>query len=167
MIDGLSKKLESTMAASLQPEVAHYEVRAWRNAFSPGAIPDPHGARPQNNSPAYATELQTVMKALKRHGSKAKSRGLRHHAGSVAREDSLMFERGDPTPTSRISARCMASPGRGWKRGWPWLGANENVTAPDCRMVDRCQDYVTQIKLSNLLLAFDTAALQEKYNQNS
>ncbi|HEY5914031.1 MAG TPA: hypothetical protein VJA21_25870 [Verrucomicrobiae bacterium] len=92
---------ESTLVASLlQPQVWNYEVAPWPERVFAGKYPRRAGAgQRQGIPPAYATELQTVMNALNdlnqsRTEWDCGSRGL-----GVLVSDSLMFQRGEPSPS--------------------------------------------------------------------
>ncbi|MDR3459636.1 MAG: hypothetical protein P4N60_19580 [Verrucomicrobiae bacterium] len=92
---------ESTLVASLfQPEVSQYEVAPWPERVFGGhyprsAPPDQRQAMP----PAYATELQTVINTL----NDLKQPQVAWDCGTtgfgVLVSDSLMFQRGEPTPS--------------------------------------------------------------------
>jgi hypothetical protein len=92
---------ESTLTASLfQPEVSKYEVAPWPERVFGGSYP--RSAKPEDRKPippAYATELQTVMNALNDMGQpRVKWDGSTTGIGVVV-SDSLMFQRGEPTPS--------------------------------------------------------------------
>lgn len=92
---------ENTLTASLlQPEVDHYEVmpwpeRIWRGKYRKDAKSDVRVGIPAD----YATELQVVCRALGDMDTKP----IRWNAGTqgigIAVSDSLMFQRGGPTPS--------------------------------------------------------------------
>jgi hypothetical protein len=92
---------ESTLTASLfQPEVAKYEVAPWPERVFGGSYP--RSAAPEDRKPippAYATELQTVFNTL----NDLKQPRVEWDCGTtgigVIVSDSLMFERGEPTPS--------------------------------------------------------------------
>jgi hypothetical protein len=92
---------ESTLTASLfQPEVFKYEVAPWPERVFGGRYP--RSAPPEDRQsipPAYATELQTVFNAL----NDMKQSRVEWSCGTtgvgVLVSDSLMFERGEPTPS--------------------------------------------------------------------
>jgi hypothetical protein len=91
---------ESTLVASLmQPDVWQYEVAPWPERVFAGKYP--RKGNPQEREsmpPAYGTELQVVMNAL----NDMKQPRVAWSAGSsglgILASDSLMFQRGDPTP---------------------------------------------------------------------
>jgi hypothetical protein len=92
---------ESTLTASLfQPEVSRYEVAPWPERVFGGRYPK--GLPPRERkaiSPEYATELQVVFNSLKN----MKQDDVQWDCGTpgigVLVSDSLMFERGDPSPS--------------------------------------------------------------------
>ena len=92
---------ESTLVASLlQPEVSHYEVAPWPERIFGGRYPRNAAAGVRRGiPPAYATELQTVMNAL----NDMDQRRVEWNGGGtgfgLVIGDSLMFQRGDPTPS--------------------------------------------------------------------
>ena len=93
---------ESTLVASLlQPDVSHYEVAPWPERIFGGSYPRnaAEGVR-RGIPPAYATELQTVMNTL----NDMDQRRVAWNGGSsgfgLGVGDSLMFQRGDPTPSN-------------------------------------------------------------------
>ena len=95
------KNWESTLVASLlQPEVSQYEVAPWPERIFGGKFPR-HLPQEQRHAipPAYATELQTVMQAL----TEMKQPDIHWNCGTqgigVLISDSLMFQRGEPTPS--------------------------------------------------------------------
>lgn len=92
---------ESTLTASLfQPDVAQYEVAPWPERIFDLSYPrDSWFVRPRPIPPAYATELQTVTSAL----NDMKQPRVEWDCGTpgvgVLVSDSLMFQRGDPSPS--------------------------------------------------------------------
>lgn len=92
---------ESTLTASLfQPEVSRYEVAPWPERVFGGKYPKK--AAPEDRKaipPEYATELQVVFNSLKN----MKQDDVQWDCGTpgigVLVSDSLMFERGDPSPS--------------------------------------------------------------------
>ncbi len=95
------KNWESTLVASLlHPEVSQYEVAPWPERIFGEKYPR---QLPQEQRhaipPAYATELQTVMHAL----AEMKQPNVQWDCGTrgigVLISDSLMFQRGEPTPS--------------------------------------------------------------------
>jgi hypothetical protein len=92
---------ESTLVASLfQPEVWQFEVAPWPERVFGGRYPRRanYTAR-QPMPPAYATEVQTVFNAL----NDMKQPRIEWDCGTpgvgVLVSDSLMFQRGEPTPS--------------------------------------------------------------------
>ena len=92
---------ESTLAASLfQPEISKFEVAPWPERVFTGRYPG--SAKPEDRQPippSYATELQTVFNAL----NDMKQSRIEWDCGTtgigVLVSDSLMFQRGQPTPS--------------------------------------------------------------------
>lgn len=92
---------ESTMVASLfQPEVWQFEVAPWPERIFGGRYP--RSARREDREgipPKYATELQTVINTL----NDLKQPRVEWDCGTagigVLVSDSLMFQRGEPTPS--------------------------------------------------------------------
>ncbi|MBC8096004.1 MAG: hypothetical protein H7Y43_09345 [Akkermansiaceae bacterium] len=99
--DDYKRNWESTLVASLfQPEVWQFEVAPWPERIFNGRYPK--SAKPENRQtipPAYATELQTVMNVL----NDMKQERVEWDCGTtgigVVVSDSLMFQRGEPTPS--------------------------------------------------------------------
>jgi hypothetical protein len=92
---------ECTLTASLfQPEVDHFEVmpwpeRVWHGLYASAADPTKKTTIP----PDYASELQVVCRALGELTSKGATWADCTRGVGVAVSDSLMFERGGPTPS--------------------------------------------------------------------
>jgi hypothetical protein len=92
---------ESTLTASLfQPAVSRYEVAPWPERVFGGRYP--RSAAPEDRKqipPEYATELQTVFNTL----NDMKQPRVKWDCGTtgvgVLVSDSLMFQRGEPTPS--------------------------------------------------------------------
>lgn len=105
---------ESTLTASLlQPDVWQYEVAPWPERVFNGRYPK--SAKPEDQKPippGYATELQLVFNALK----DMRQPRVEWECGStgvgVVVSDSLMFQRGEPTPSD------------------PWLGNVYGLAMP-------------------------------------
>jgi hypothetical protein len=99
--DDYKRNWESTLTASLfQPEVWQFEVAPWPERIFNGRYPK--SAKPEDRQtipPAYATELQTVMNTL----NDLKQEHVVWDCGTtgigVVASDSLMFQRGEPTPS--------------------------------------------------------------------
>lgn len=92
---------ESTLVASLlQPEVWQYEVSPWPERVFAGKYPRRAGPGERKGiPPAYATELQTVMNALNDLNQPRWEWDCGTRQVGVIVSDSLMFERGEPTPS--------------------------------------------------------------------
>src|SRR5208337_1129067 len=92
---------EATLTASLfQPEVSKYEVAPWPERIFRGRYPRSArtGAR-RSIPPEYATELQTVFNALNDMNQPRTKWDCGTTGIGVVVSDSLMFERGQPTPS--------------------------------------------------------------------
>ncbi|MGH7978652.1 MAG: hypothetical protein ACREE6_04710, partial [Limisphaerales bacterium] len=124
---------ESTLTASLfQPEVWRYEVAPWPERVFGGrypkkAPPDQRKAIP----PAYATELQVVFNSLKN----MKQEDVQWDCGTtgigVLVSDSLMFERGDPSPSDPNMGQIYGMALPFLMRGMPVTPVQlENVAIP-------------------------------------
>lgn len=105
---------ESTLTASLfQPDVFKYEVAPWPERVFGGHYP--RAAAPQDRKPippAYATELQTVFNALNDMNQPRVKWDCGTTGIGVMVSDSLMFQRGQPTPSD------------------PWLGNFYGLAMP-------------------------------------
>ncbi|HXI73195.1 MAG TPA: hypothetical protein VNN22_22890 [Verrucomicrobiae bacterium] len=124
---------ESTLTASLfQPEVAKFEVAPWPERVFNGRFP--RSASPEDRQPippAYATELQTVFSAL----NDMKQSRVEWDCGTtgvgVLISDSLMFQRGQPTPSDPHLGNVYGLAMPLLKHGLPVAPVQlENVTAP-------------------------------------
>ncbi|MDB6021456.1 MAG: hypothetical protein JWQ04_1313 [Pedosphaera sp.] len=125
---------ECTLVASLfQPDVAHYEIAPWPERIFAGRYP--RSARREDRKtipPPYATELQTVMNALNDMDQKQIEWDCGTRGVGVLASDSLMFERGDPTPSDPHLSQMYGLAMPLLKRGLPVTPVQlENVTAPD------------------------------------
>src|SRR5882757_27938 len=92
---------ESTLTASLfQPDVAKFEVAPWPERIFNGRFPRsaPREER-QPIPPAYATELQTVFSSLNDMKQERVEWDCGTLGAGVLVSDSLMFQRGQPTPS--------------------------------------------------------------------
>ena len=99
--DDYRRNWESTLTASLfQTEVAKYEVAPWPERVFGGHYP--RSARRADRKaipPAYAAELQTVFNALNDLKQPHVSWDCGTPGIGVLVSDSLMFQRGQPTPS--------------------------------------------------------------------
>ena len=122
---------ESTLVASLlQPDVWQYEVAPWPERVFGGRYPkkgDPKTREPM--PPAYATEVQTVINAL----NDLKQDRVEWDCGTtgigVLVSDSLMFQRGEPTPSDAHLSHVYGMALPLLKRGMPITPVQlENLT---------------------------------------
>lgn len=124
---------ESTLVASLfQPEVWQYEVAPWPERVFGGRYPK-KGRREEREPipPAYATELQTVMNALNDMKQERVSWDCGTTGLGVLVSDSLMFQRGDPSPSDPHLSHVYGLALPLLKRGMPVAPVQlENVTVP-------------------------------------
>jgi hypothetical protein len=108
------KNWESTLTASLfQPEVSKFEVAPWPERVFGGHYP--RSAAPEERQPippAYATELQIVFSALNDMNQARVEWDCGTTGIGVLVSDSLMFQRGQPTPSD------------------PWLGNVYGLAMP-------------------------------------
>jgi hypothetical protein len=122
---------ESTLVASLlQPEVSRYEVAPWPERIFGGKYPrNAPAEKRQGIPPAYATELQTVMNALNdMNQPKVEWNGGSDGFGLVI-GDSLMFQRGEPTPSDKHLSQVYGLALPFVKRGIPIAPVQlENLT---------------------------------------
>jgi hypothetical protein len=125
---------ESTLVASLlQPEVWQYEVMPWPERVWQGTYPsktDP--AKREPIPPAYAIELQAVINTL----NDLKQTPVQWECGTtrvgVMVGDSMMFQRGEPTPSDAHLGDLYGLALPLLKRGIPIEPVQlENLTAPD------------------------------------
>ena len=139
---------ESTLTASLfQPDVSSYEVAPWPERIFNGRYPHPR-SKPANNftwrrpqiriPPAYATELQTVFNAL----NDMKLPRVEWDCGTtgvgVLVSDSLMFQRGEPTPSDPWLGNVYGLAMPLVMHGLPVMPVQlENVTIPG--FLDNCR----------------------------
>ncbi len=124
---------ESTLTASLfQPEVYRYEVAPWPERVFGGHYPV--NIIPRNRKPIpadYATELQVVFNSLKN----MKQPDAQWDGGTtsvgVLVSDSLMFERGEPSPSDINMSHIYGMAMPLLKRGIPVTPVQlENVVIP-------------------------------------
>ncbi len=124
---------ESTLVASLfQPQVWRYEVAPWPERVFGGRYPA-QGREDLQKSipPAYATEVQTVANVL----NDMHQERVEWECGStgigVVVSDSLMFERGEPSPSDPNLGQVFGLALPLLKRGMPVTPVQlENVTLP-------------------------------------
>lgn len=122
---------ESTLVASLlQPEVWQFEVAPWPERVFGGRYPA-GSPNPQPIPPPYATELQTVMNAL----NDLQQDDVEWDCGTTGLglfvSDSLMFQRGDPSPGDPHLSHAYGLALPLLKRGMPVTPVQlENVTVP-------------------------------------
>jgi hypothetical protein len=125
---------ECTLVASLfQPEVSQFEVAPWPERIFRGRYP--RSAKPDDRKsipPAYAVELQTVMNTL----NDMKQERVEWDCGTrgigVMVSDSLMFQRGDPTPSDSHMSHFYGLAMPLLKHGIPVTPVQlENVTVPN------------------------------------
>lgn len=122
---------ESTLVASLfQPEVRHYEVAPWPERVFGGTYPRKgQPAEREPIPPAYATELQTVMNALNDLDQSRVEWDCGTTGMGVLVSDSLMFQRGDPTPSDPHLSQVYGLALPVLKRGMPVTPVQlENLT---------------------------------------
>ena len=124
---------ESTLVASLlQPDVWRFEVAPWPERIFGGRYPK--SARREDRlgiPPAYATELQTAMNAL----NDLKQPRVEWDCGTTGIGllvgDSLMFQRGPPTPSDSHMSHVYGLALPLLKRGLPVAPVQlENLTIP-------------------------------------
>jgi hypothetical protein len=131
--DDYRRNWESTLIASLlQPEVWRYEVAPWPERVFSGRYPR-RAARDDRHSipPAYATELQTVMNALNDMNQPQSEWDCGTSGLGVVVSDSLMFQRGDPTPSDGHLSHVYGLALPLQKRGMPVTPVQlENVVVP-------------------------------------
>jgi len=122
---------ESTLVASLlQPEVWRYEVAPWPERVFGGRYPR-QGAERKGMPPPYATEVQTVINAL----NDLNQARIEWDCGSTGLgllvSDSLMFQRGQPTPSDPHMSHLYGLALPPLKRGMPITPVQlENVGVP-------------------------------------
>ena len=126
---------ESTMVASLlQPDVWQFEVAPWPERVFGGRYPRSASRDEREPMPArYATEVQTVINAL----NDLKQPKFEWDCGStgigVLASDSLMFQRGQPTPSDPHLGNFYGLAMPLLKRGLPVAPVQlETVTIPNC-----------------------------------
>jgi len=124
---------ESTMVASLlQPDVWQFEVAPWPERVFGGRYPRANKRDERESMPApYATEVQTVINVL----NDMKQPGVEWDCGTtrigVLASDSLMFQRGAPTPSDPHLGNFYGLAMPLVKHGIPVTPVQlENVTVP-------------------------------------
>jgi hypothetical protein len=91
---------QSTLTASLLwPEVWRFEVMPWPDRVFRGLYPTGHRGRREPIPPAYATELMTVITALNDMEQADISWDCGTRGIGVIVSDTMMFQRGDPSPS--------------------------------------------------------------------
>lgn len=123
---------ESTLVASLlQPEVWQFEVAPWPERIFKGRYPA-GSPNAQPIPPPYATELQIVMNALNDLKQPKVSWDCGTTGIGLFVSDSLMFQRGEPTPSDDHMGHVYGLALPLLKRGMPVAPVQlENVTVPD------------------------------------
>jgi hypothetical protein len=124
---------ESTLTASLlQPEVWRYEVAPWPERVFAGRYPSKAAAAErQGIPPAYATELQTVMNALNDLDQQHVAWDCGTAGLGVLVSDSLMFQRGNPSPSDEHLSQVYGLALPLLKRGMPVAPVQlENLAVP-------------------------------------
>jgi hypothetical protein len=124
---------ESTMVASLfQPEVWRFEVAPWPERVFGGRYPRRGQAQEREPMPpAYATEVQTVINALNDMHQERVAWDCGTTGIGVVVSDSLMFERGDPSPSDPHLSHVYGLALPLLKRGMPITPVQlENLTVP-------------------------------------
>jgi len=124
---------ESTMVASLlQPDVWRFEVAPWPERVFGGRYPSrlkPEERKPM--PPEYATEVQTVMNALNDMNQRQVEWDCGTTGIGLIVSDSLMFERGEPTPSDPHLSHVYGLALPLLKRGMPVTPVQlENLTLP-------------------------------------
>jgi hypothetical protein len=124
---------ECTLTASLlQPEVWRYEVAPWPERVFRGRYPRQASREDRKPIPAaYATELQTVMNAMNDMHQENISWDCGTTNVGVLISDSLMFERGGPSPSELWLGHIYGMAMPLLKHGLPVTPVQlENVTVP-------------------------------------
>jgi len=131
--DDYQRNWECTLVASLfQPEVSQFEVAPWPERIFRGRYP--RSAKPEDRKtipPAYAVELQTVMNTVNDMKQERVEWDCGTRGVGVMVSDSLMFQRGDPTPSDPHMSHFYGLAMPLLKRGIPVTPVQlENVTVP-------------------------------------
>lgn len=147
--DDYRTNYHSTLLASLlQPDVSQYEVMPWPERIFNGKYPSAEDKKTRIGIPdAYETELQVVINALK----DMKQRDVKWESGThgigVMVSDSLMFQRGYPTPSDGEMGHLYGLALPFLKRGMPVQPVQlENVTLPN---------YLRDMKLKAILMTYE------------
>lgn len=124
---------ESTLVASLlQPEVWQYEVAPWPERVFGGRYPKKlQRDEREPIPPPYATELQVVFNALNDLRQDRNTWDCGTAALGLVVSDSLMFQRGDPSPSGPDLSHVYGPALPLLKRGMPVAPVQlENLTVP-------------------------------------
>jgi hypothetical protein len=124
---------ESTLTASLfQPQISKFEVAPWPERVFGGRYP--RSAPPEDRQPIpplYATELQTVFSELNNLNQPKIQWDCGTPGVGVVISDSLMFQRGQPTPSDPYLGNVYGLAMPLVMRGLPVTPVQlENVTIP-------------------------------------
>jgi hypothetical protein len=119
-------------ASLFQSEVSQYEIAPWPERIFGGRYPrSVPAAERKRIPPAYATELQTVFNALNDLAQSNVEWDCGTTGVGVLISDSLMFERGEPTPSDPRLGNVYGLAMPLLKRGLPVTPIQlENVTIP-------------------------------------
>lgn len=130
--DDYRRNWESTLVASLlQPEVWRFEVAPWPERVFGGRYPAGH-PNPQPIPPAYAAEVQTVCNSLNYLDQPNWSWDSGTPGLGVVIGDSLMFQRGDPSPSDPHLSHFYGLALPLLKRGLPVIPVQlENLPLPN------------------------------------
>ncbi len=147
--DDYRKNYHSTLVASLlQPDVSQYEVMPWPERIFNGTYPSAEDKNKRIPIPdEYETELQVVINALK----DMKQRDVKWESGThgvgVMVSDSLMFQRGYPTPSDGEMGHFYGLALPFLKRGMPVQPVQlENLTL---------KNYLRDMKLKVILMTYE------------
>jgi hypothetical protein len=124
---------ESTMVASLlQPEVWQFEVAPWPERVFGGRYPKKTKREEREPMPPpYATEVQTVINALNDLNQPQVAWDCGTTGVGLLVSDSLMFQRGGPTPSDAHLSHVYGLALPLLKRGLPVMPVQlENLTVP-------------------------------------
>ena len=124
---------ESTLTASLfQPEISKFEVAPWPERVFAGRYPrSAEAGKRKSIPPSYATELQTVFQTLNDMTQSRAEWDCGTTGIGVLVSDSLMFQRGQPTPNDPYLGNFYGLAMPLLKHGVPVTPVQlEDVTAP-------------------------------------